>query len=174
MEICLGNLIEPDDVTLIFVSGSFGWRAVEMAKRYGADVRTVESKLGTTFKYEQIRAHIELHQPKIVFLCHGDSSTGVLQNLEKIGELCQRNNCLFVVDAVATLGAVDLYVDEYKIDACFSGSQKVLGGPAGLAPCTFSSLAMDAIAKRKKPSNVYYFDANLLSQLYKCTDKPRM
>lgn len=174
MEIVLGNLIEPDDVVLVFVSGSFGWRAVEMSKRYGADVRTLESKLGTAFKYEQIRAHIELHQPKIVFICHGDSSTGVLQNLEKVGELCHRNNCLLVVDAVATLGAADLYVDEYKIDACFAASQKVLGGPAGLAPVTFSPRAMDAIAKRKKPSNVYFFDANLLSQLYKCTDKPRM
>lgn len=80
-----------------------------------------------------------------------------------------------VVDAVATLGAVDLYVDEYKIDACFSASQKVIGGPAGLAPVTFGSRAMDAIAKRKKPSNVYFFDADLLSQSYKCIDdKPRL
>lgn len=90
MEICLGNLIEPDDIVLVFVSGSFGWRAVEMSRRYGADVRTVESKLGTAFKYEQIRAHIELHKPKIVFICHGDSSTGVLQSLDKVGELCRR------------------------------------------------------------------------------------
>lgn len=92
MEICLGNLIEPDDIVLVFVSGSFGLRAVEMSKRYGGDVRIVESKLGTAFKYEQIRAHVELHQPKIVFICHGDSSTGVLQSLDKIGELCQRYN----------------------------------------------------------------------------------
>lgn len=92
MEICLGNLIEPADIVLIFVSGSFGWRAVEMSKRYGADVRSVESKLGTTFKYEQIRAHIELHKPKIVFICHGDSSTGVLQSLDKVGDLCRRYN----------------------------------------------------------------------------------
>lgn len=90
MEICLGNLIETDDIVLVFVSGSFGWRAVEMAKRYGGDVRIVESKLGTSFKYEQIRAHVELHQPKIMFICHGDSSTGVLQTLDKIGELCHR------------------------------------------------------------------------------------
>lgn len=90
MEICLGNLIEPGDIVLIFVSGQFGWRAVDMSKRYGADVRTVESKLGTAFKYEQIRAHLELHKPKIVFICHGDSSTGVLQSLDKVGELCRR------------------------------------------------------------------------------------
>lgn len=90
MEICLGNLIEPGDIVVVFVSGAFGWRAVEMSKRYGADVRIVESKLGTAFKYEQIRAHIELHQPKIMFICHGDSSSGVLQSLNNVGELCQR------------------------------------------------------------------------------------
>lgn len=90
-------------------------------------------------------------------------------------DLCPicRNNCLFVVDAVATLGACDLYVDEYKIDACFSTSQKVLGGPAGLAPVTLSSRAMDAIENRKTPSNVYFYDAVYLSELFKCTDKPR-
>lgn len=78
-----------------------------------------------------------------------------------------------MVDAVATLGAVDLYVDEYKIDACFSASQKVLGGPAGLAPVTFSSRAMEAIRNRKVPSNVYYYDATYLSQFYGCSDEPR-
>lgn len=78
-----------------------------------------------------------------------------------------------MVDAVATLGACDLYVDEYKIDACFSASQKVLGGPAGLAPVTFNARAMEVIANRKTPSNVYYYDAVYLSELFKCTEKPR-
>lgn len=78
-----------------------------------------------------------------------------------------------MVDAVATLGAADLYVDEYKIDACFSGSQKVLGGPAGLTPVTFSSRAMEVIANRKTQSNVYYYDATYLSEFFKCNDKPR-
>lgn len=90
MEIALGNTLEPNDVILICVSGTFGWRAVEMSKRYNADVRIIESKLGTTFKYEQIRAQVVLHKPKVLFICHGDSSTGVLQNLDKLGELCQR------------------------------------------------------------------------------------
>lgn len=90
MEIALGNLLEPNDVILVCVKGSFGWRAVEKAKRYNADVRIMETKLGTTFKYEQIRAQIELHKPKVVFICHGDSSTGVLQSLDKLGDLCHR------------------------------------------------------------------------------------
>lgn len=85
-----------------------------------------------------------------------------------------RNDCLFVVDAVATLGAVDLNVDELKIDACFSTSQKVLGAPAGLTPVTFNSRAMQAISNRKTKSNVYFYDATLLSEFYKCSDKPRL
>lgn len=90
MEIVLGNLIEPKDVVLVCVSGAFAMRAVEMAKRYGGDVRAIESKMGTAFKYEQIQAHVESHKPKILFVCHGDSSTGVLQNLDRLGDLCRR------------------------------------------------------------------------------------
>lgn len=85
-----------------------------------------------------------------------------------------RYDCLLAVDAVATLGAADLNVDELKIDACFSGSQKVLGAIAGLAPVTFSERAMNAITKRKMPSTVFFYDAIYLSELYKCGDKPRL
>lgn len=90
MEVVLGNLIEANDVVLICVSGTFGLRAVEMSKRYGADVRILESKLGQALPYEQIRAHIEANKPKLLFICHGDSSTGVLQSIENLGELCRR------------------------------------------------------------------------------------
>lgn len=90
MEIVLGNLLEPGDVMLVCVSGTYGWRAVELGKRYRADVRTIESKLGTSFKYEQIRAHLDIHKPKILFVCHGDSSSCVQQNLDKLGDLCRR------------------------------------------------------------------------------------
>lgn len=90
MEIALSNLLEPNDVILVCVHGYFGWRAVEQSKRYNADVRIIESKLGATFKYEQIRAQVVLHKPKILYICHGDSSTGVLQNLDKLGDLCHR------------------------------------------------------------------------------------
>lgn len=80
---------------------------------------------------------------------------------------------MFIVDAVSSLGAADLNVDEFKIDICFSGSQKVLGSVAGLAPITFSARAMEAIAKRTVPSNVFFFDTTYLSEFYKCGDKPR-
>lgn len=90
METVLGNLIEVGDVVLVAITGTFGHRAVDMATRYGADVRKLETKLGTALKYDQIRAHIEAHKPKLLFVSHGDSSTGVLQSLENLGDLCQR------------------------------------------------------------------------------------
>lgn len=90
METVLGNLIEPGDVVLIGVIGTFGLRAVDLAERYGAKVRVLECKLGTSLSYEQIRAHVETHKPKLLFLVHGDSSTGVLQEVQNIGEICRR------------------------------------------------------------------------------------
>lgn len=75
---------------------------------------------------------------------------------------------------MSTLGAVKLSIDEWKIDAAFSASQKVLGGPAGLAPVTFGPRALARIARRSTPPPVYYYDVNLLKQLWKCTDAPRL
>lgn len=90
METVLSNLIEKNDVVLIAITGAFGHRAVDIATRNGADIRILEAKLGTALKYEQIRAHIEAHKPKLLFICHGDSSTGVLQEIKDLGELCRR------------------------------------------------------------------------------------
>lgn len=75
---------------------------------------------------------------------------------------------------MSTLGAVELLVDEWKIDVAFSASQKSLGGPAGFAPITFGPRALARIAKRTTPSHVYFYDVNLLKEMWKCTDAPRL
>lgn len=173
METVLSNLIEEGDVVLLAVTGAFGHRAVDMATRYGADVRVLEAKLGQNLKYEQIRAHIEAHAPKLLFIVHGDSSSGVLQPISELGELCHRNNCLLVVDAVGTFGALEVLVDKWQIDAAFSASQKAVGAPAGLAPVTFSPRAMNAIQARKTPPRVYYYDAKYLASRWACFDEKR-
>lgn len=90
METVLSNLIEEGDIVLVAITGFFGHRAVDMAKRYGADVRTLEAKLGTALKYEQIQAHLQANKPKILFVVQGDSSTGVLQQISGLGALCRR------------------------------------------------------------------------------------
>lgn len=90
METVLSNLIEPGDEIIVGVIGTFGLRAVDMSERYGAKVKVLEAKLGTSLGYEQIRAHVETHKPKLLFLVHGDSSTGVLQDIKNVGEVCRR------------------------------------------------------------------------------------
>lgn len=164
----LVNLIEEGDVVLVAIIGTFGKRAADIARRMRADVRVIEAELGTVLTYEQIRAHLEAHRPKVFFTCHGDSSTGALQPVAALGELCRRYNCLLVVDAVATLGAVELLVDEWEIDVAFSGSQKTLGAPAGLAPITFNSRAWEKVVNRKTPVQSYYYDARLLASWWGC------
>lgn len=174
LECALGNLIEDGDVVLVCVTGAFGLIAAEKAIRYGADVRTLEAKPGTSLQYEQIRAHLITHKPKVLFIVHGESSVGVFQSLENLGDLCERNDCLLVVDAVNTLAAVELLVDEWKIDVAYSASHKALGAPPGVAPITFGSRALAKITNRKTKPKVYYFDAKLLSEFWQCTDKPRL
>lgn len=173
IETVLFNLIEDGDVVLFGVAGDFGRRAVHIGTLLGADVRILEAKLGTVLQYDQIRGHMELHRPKILYLVHGDSSTGVLQSLDGLGDLCRRYNCLLVVDAVSTAGAVKLLVDEWKIDAAFTASQKVLGAPAGLAPITLNERALEKINNRKTPVKSYYWDAILLSSKWGCHGESR-
>lgn len=90
IETALFNLVEDGDIVLFCVFGDFGRRAVDVGARLGADVRVLEAKLGTVLQYEQIRGHVEVHRPKILYIVHGDSSTGVLQSLEGLGDLCRR------------------------------------------------------------------------------------
>lgn len=174
IESVLFNLVEEDDVVLFCVTGDFGRRAVHIGKFLGADARVLEANLGNVLQYEQIRGHMELHRPKILYLVHGESSCGVLQSLDGLGDLCRRYDCLLVVDAVSTAGAVELLVDEWKIDAAFTASQKVLGAPAGLAPITLNERAMKKIYDRKTPVKSYYWDAILLSSKWGCHGESRM
>lgn len=90
METILSNLIEEGDDVLVAVTGAYGHRAVDMSQRYGANVHVLEAKLGASLSYDQIRAHVVAHKPKILFVVHGDSSTGVLQQIDGLGDLCRR------------------------------------------------------------------------------------
>lgn len=147
------------------MTGLWGHRAAEMAKRYGADVRFVESRFGRSLALDEIESAFETHKPQVFFIAHGDSSTGILQsNLRDIGILCRKFNCLFVVDTVASLGGTEFYMDEWQVDVAYTGSQKVLGAPPGITPISFSSRAIAHIKGRKSKVKVYYFDILLLGK----------
>ena len=141
MEAVLCNLLEPGDTALIAINGIWGQRAVSMATRYGARVVTLETEVGNNFTLAQIENAVHKHKPTLLFVTQGESSSGVYQNVEGIGDICHRYGCLLAVDTVASLGGVPLFVDRWGIDAVYTGSQKVLGAPAGLAPISFSPRA---------------------------------
>jgi len=148
---------------LVGVAGYFSERIVEMALRYGADVRRLEAPWGTWFSLDQFKEAIAKHKPSLVAVVHGETSTGVRQGVEGLGSLCHENGALLMVDTVASLGAVPFFVDQWAVDACYTGGQKCLSGPPGISPLTFSPRAMEKITKRKKPVANWYLDATLLA-----------
>ena len=142
MESGLCNLIDDGDVVLIAWQGIWGERATDMANRLGANVRLIKKLPGEQVSLEEARKQFKLHKPAVFFIAHGESSTGMLQNLDGFGDLCREFECIFMVDAVITMGCVPFYVDKWKIDVAYSGSQKVLNAPPGITPITFNHRAL--------------------------------
>lgn len=166
MEATLANVVEPEDVVLIGVKGYFGDRLVNMATRYGADVRKITKTWGQAFTLEEIKQAIETHKPKVLGLVHAETSTGVRQPLEGVAELCHQHDCLLIVDTVTSMGGVPLHIDEWGIDLAYSCSQKGLGCPPGASPFTMSTRAVEKLNNRKKPVSNWYLDMSLLTKYW--------
>lgn len=166
MEATLANVTEPGDVILIGVSGYFGNRLVDMAGRYGADVRTITKPWGQVFSLEELRTAVETHRPAILALVHAETSTGARQPLEGVGDLCREFNCLLLVDTVTSLGGVPLFLDEWKVDLAYSCSQKGLGCPPGASPFTISPRAWEKLQQRRTKVANWYLDMTLLSKYW--------
>ncbi|NXP62680.1 SPYA protein, partial [Chloropsis cyanopogon] len=141
MEAALLNLLEQGDSVLVAINGIWGQRAAEIARRLGAKVYELLKPPGKYFTPRDIEQGLVQHKPLVLFITHGESSTGVLQPLEGLGELCHRHGCLLLVDAVASLGGAPIFMDQQEIDVLYSGSQKVLNAPPGSAPISFSERA---------------------------------
>lgn len=166
MEAAIANLVEPGDVVLVGVIGYFGERLAEMARRYGADVRVIEKPWGEAFDPAEILSAIETHHPVLVALVHAETSTGVMQPLQEIGQICREYDCLLLADTVTSLGTVPLFIDEWHIDAAYSCSQKGLSCPPGLGPLTFGPRAHAKIEARKTPVRSWYLDMSLLAKYW--------
>lgn len=167
MEAAVCNAIEPGDTIVVGVCGVFGQRIAEMASRYGARVVPVEGEWGLPLEPVRFeKALASQAKVKVVAVIHGETSTGVLQPLREIAELAHRKGALFLVDAVTTLGGVDVRVDEWGIDICYSATQKCVGAPPGLSPLTFGPRAMDALKARKNKVANWYLDLSLLQQYW--------
>ena len=166
MEATIANAVEPGDVVLIGVAGYFGNRLVDMATRYGADVRTMTKPWGQVFSLEEIRTQLNAHRPAILALVNAETSTGARQPLEGVGELSREVGCLLLVDTVTSLGGVPLFLDEWGVDLAYSCSQKGLGCPPGASPLTISPRAMTKIQQRRTKVANWYLDATLLQKYW--------
>lgn len=162
MEAALANFIEEGDPVLICVSGYFGERMVDMAKRYGADVRRIEAAWGEVFTAQQIDQVLQARPAKLVAIVHAETSTGALQPLDEIAEVVHRHGALLLVDAVTSLGGIPLRFDEVGIDIAYSGTQKCLSAPPGLAPVALSPRAVEALKARESTVKNWYLDLTMV------------
>lgn len=166
MEACIANLVEPGETVIVGNKGIWGERVCDMADRFGANVVELKKEAGKTFSFDELKSAVEAHKPAVLFLCQGESSTGVQQSLAGLGDLCQKNGTLLLVDTVCSLGGVPLFADDWKIDAIYSGSQKCLSAPPGAAPLFLSDRALKKIKSRKTKVRSYYLDMNLVGDYW--------
>ncbi|MGD8897074.1 MAG: alanine--glyoxylate aminotransferase family protein [Acidobacteriota bacterium] len=167
METCVANLIEPGHEMVVCVNGVFGTRMADVAGRCGATVHVVEAPWGEVIQPEAIQKGLAEHPgTRVVGIVHAETSTGAHQPLVEISRLVHEAGALLLVDAVTSLGGVELKVDDWAIDACYSGTQKCLSCPPGLAPVTFSPAAFDAVRARKSKVQSWYLDLSMIAQYW--------
>lgn len=167
MEAVIANLIEPGDRALVGVNGVFGTRLAAMVERQGGVPLRIDAPWGNIIPLEAVQEQLARSAPvKAVVLVHAETSTGVRQPLEDVGALCRAHGALLIVDAVTSLGGIPVEVDAWGIDACYSGTQKCLSCPPGLAPLTMSPRAMEAIRQRRTPCHSWYLDLALIAEYW--------
>ena len=166
MEASLYNIIEQGDRVVVVVKGFFGERMCDMAGRCGAQVKRIEVEWGRIVEPEQVKAALKGGGVKVVALVHAETSTGVLQPLEEISQMVHEHGAFLLVDAVTSLGGHPVKVDEWGIDICYSGSQKCLACPPGLAPITFNNRASEAMRNRKSKVQGWYLDMTMVEKYW--------
>lgn len=166
METCLVNLLEPGDEALICVHGVFGNRMSDIVERCGAKLIRIDAPWGEPIDPQQVKEALKTCKPKIVAIVHAETSTGVLQPLEEISKLTHEAGALFVVDAVTSYCGTDIRVDEWGIDAIYTGSQKCLSAPPGLSPVSFSTRAVETLDKRKSKVQSWFLDLTMVKNYW--------
>lgn len=166
MEFCFVNLIEPGDEVVIGVNGVFGGRMVDVAERCGARVTKVEAPWGQIIEAQQIADALKGRKPKLVAIVHAETSTGALTPVEEISRLAHEAGALFVLDTVTSLGGCPVRIDDWNVDAVYSGTQKCLSCPPGLSPVSLSPRALAVATKRQEKVQSWYLDVNLLASYW--------
>jgi alanine-glyoxylate transaminase/serine-glyoxylate transaminase/serine-pyruvate transaminase len=166
MEFCFVNLVEPGDEVVIGVNGVFGTRMVDVAERCGAKVTKVEAPWGRIIEAEAIAEAVKNKKPKVVAVVHAETSTGALTPVEEISKIAHAAGAMFVLDTVTSLGGCPVRIDDWQVDAVYSGTQKCLSCPPGLAPVSLSPRALEAARNRKTKVQSWYLDVNLLASYW--------
>ena len=167
MEAAFVNTVEPGDRVLVCVNGFFGERMVEIADRCGAEVKKLEGTWGKPFDPAEVERELHAFRPRVLALVHAETSTGVLQPLEDFPAILKKfPETLFLVDTVTSLGGHPVKVDEWGIDACYSGTQKCLACPPGLAPITFSPRAVERFSRRPQKIRSFYLGMDTLAKYW--------
>lgn len=158
MEAGLANLLERGDSLLVASNGVFGERTIEMGRRLGASVTPVRFPAGSEVDVARVRAAAQRVRPKLIAMVHGETSTGVLNPVPAVGEVAAEVGSLYSVDAVTTVGMVEFDMARWGVDYAYTGSQKCLSAPPGVAPVALSARAMDVVRQRKWPVASWYSD----------------
>jgi len=158
METTVANLVREGSRVTVVVSGYFGDRLAQMCERYGAVVSRLNVEWGRACDPEALRTHLKGSGADIVAMVHAETSTGVCNSIRELAAVARQHGALTIVDAVTSLGGMPLEVGAWGIDACYSCTQKCLGGPSGLAPVVFGPRALEQRVKCRS----FYFDLGLL------------
>ncbi len=162
MEALVANFVEPGDRVVCGVNGLFGERMADELARAGAEVVAVKADWGRAIAPEQLIAAAEAGPTAAIVVVHGETSTGVAQSLEGLADACRERDALLLIDCVTSLGGHPLRLDESGVDAAFSGTQKCLNCPPGLAPFTAGERAIAKLKRRENPGRSWYFDLALV------------
>ncbi|GLO59745.1 alanine--glyoxylate aminotransferase [Vibrio sp. MACH09] len=163
MEACFVNLVEPGDKVIVCRNGVFGERMRENVVRCGGEAIVVDDEWGSPVSVEKVAAALDANPDvKALAFVHAETSTGALSDAQSLARLAKERQVLTIVDAVTSLGGVPLLVDEWQLDAVYSGSQKCLSCVPGLSPLTFSQAAIDKIQQRKEPIQSWFLDQSLV------------
>lgn len=163
METCFVNLMSPGDKVVVCVNGVFGTRMADNVRRLGGQVILVEDEWGTPVSPEKLRATLEENTDAgLVAFVHAETSTGVRSDAKALCAIAREFDCLSIVDCVTSLGGIEVKLDDWGVDAAYSGTQKCLSCVPGLSPISLSEAAVVRVQSRKSPVSSWFLDLNLV------------
>ena len=163
METCFVNLVEPGDEVVVCINGVFGGRMRENVVRQGGTAVTVEGTWGRAVDPDQVEQTLRRHpRARVLAFVHAETSTGARSDARLLAEIARAHECMTIVDTVTSLGGCEVSVDDWGLDAVYSGSQKCLSCTPGLSPVTFNGRALERVKARTHPVTSWFLDLNLV------------